>query len=48
MLDKIGSFLTLLVVGSVSFHIITNKNSANTLGTVFHGVAEDVEATTAG
>ncbi len=47
MLDKIGDFLTLLVIGAVSVRIVTNANSANTLGTVFHGVAEDVTAATA-
>lgn len=44
MMDKIGDFLTLLVIGGVAVRIVTNKNSAPTLGTAFHGVAEDITA----
>lgn len=46
MLDTVGNFLTLLILGAVAVRIMTNKNSATTLGTVFHGVAEDVHAAT--
>lgn len=44
MMDKIGDFFTLLVVGAVAVHIVTNKNSSGTLNSVFHGVAEDITA----
>lgn len=44
MLDTVGNFLTLLLIGAVAVRILTNKNSASVLGTVFHGVAEDVTA----
>lgn len=46
MLDKVGNFFTLLILGAVAVRIMTNKNSASVLGTVFHGVAEDVSAAT--
>lgn len=44
MLDKIGDFFTLLIVGAVAFHITTNVNSKGTIDSVFHGVAEDITA----
>jgi hypothetical protein len=46
MLDKVGNFFTLLLIGAIAVRMMTNKNSATTLGTVFHGVAEDVHAAT--
>lgn len=44
MLDKVGSFFTLLVIGAVAVHIATNKESAGTITSVFNGVAEDISA----
>lgn len=44
MFDKIGDAFTLLIVGAVAVHIVTNKNSSGTLNSVFHGVAEDITA----
>lgn len=44
MLDKVGDFFTLLVIGAIAVHIVTNPNSKGTLGTVFNGVAEDIKA----
>lgn len=48
MADKIGDFFTLLVIGAVAFHIITNANSAKTLSAVFDGTAKDITAATSG
>jgi hypothetical protein len=44
MLDKIGDFFTLLVVGAVAVHITTNKNSAGTIAAVYDGTAKDISA----
>jgi hypothetical protein len=44
MLDKGFSFLSLIVIGGIAIRIITNKNSASVIGTVFTGVAEDISA----
>jgi hypothetical protein len=48
MFDKIGDFFTLLVIGAVAVHIVTNPNSKGTIGTVFSGVAEDISASVGG
>lgn len=44
MLDKIGDFFTLLVVGAIAVHIVTNKNSAGTIKAVYDGTAKDIQA----
>lgn len=44
MLDQIGNIATLLIIGAIIVRIFTNKNSQGILGTVFHGFAEDVNA----
>lgn len=46
MLNTVGDVATLLVLGAVAVRIITDKNSRGTLGTVFHGFAEDINAAT--
>lgn len=44
MLDRAFSFLSLIIIGGVAIRILTNKNSASVIGTIFTGVAEDISA----
>jgi hypothetical protein len=48
MLDKIGDFFTLLVVGAVAVHIVTNRNSAGTISAIYNGTAQDIKAAVGG
>lgn len=46
MVDRVADIFALIVIGAISVRIVTNKNSARTIATVFHGFAEDVTAAT--
>jgi hypothetical protein len=48
MIEKITDWLTLLVIGAVAIRLITNPQTANTLNSIFHGVAEDITASVGG
>lgn len=44
MAERIANIFGLIIVGGVAIRIVTNKNSATTIGTAFHGLAEDITA----
>jgi hypothetical protein len=44
MLDNITSIFSLIVVGGIVIRVATNKQSAGTITSVFHGVGEDISA----
>lgn len=44
MFDKVLTIFSTIIVGGVAIRILTNKNSASVVGTMFHGVAEDITA----
>lgn len=44
MVDQFGRILSLIVIGGVAIRIVTNKNTASTIGAAFRGLAEDINA----
>lgn len=44
VLDKWADIFGMMIIGGVLVRVATNKNSQATIGTVFHGFAEDTSA----
>lgn len=44
MLDNVTSIFSLIIIGGIVIRVVTNKDSAGTLNSVFHGVGEDIHA----
>jgi hypothetical protein len=42
--DQLVSVFALIITGGIAIRILTNKNSADVIGTIFHGTAEDISA----
>jgi hypothetical protein len=42
--DKLVTVFSLIITGGIGIRILTNKNSADVIGTIFHGTAEDISA----
>lgn len=44
MVDQFGRIFSLIIMGGVAIRIVTNKNTAATLGAAFNGIGADISA----